>query len=373
MLSKRLKLLGIIFSRLRGLAYIFKKKGLKAAYNYLWVHIFTRDSGLALFDPVLRKFPSLAPYPQTIEIEITTRCHLRCIICEHTYWSEAPRNMSLDEFKKIVDQFPKLKWLGITGIGSNFLNKDFISMLRYVKSKSVYVEFFDTFDLIDEENAEKLISVGVNKIWMSIDAATAETYNKIRVGTDFNKVMNNLCKFIELKIKHKTPFPEIWFHYIINKYNYQELPEFVKLVSSVIKKNANLATMIYFTNILHFKDVEHLRVSLPPEIKKVTELTAKKYGIYLGWNENINPTRPVCQCTRWTEPFILATGHVQPCCAINEANTRRYQKEKSLGNLLEIDFHEIWKKNYRELIKKIHSNEFPEICKHCRNFIHEKN
>ena len=66
-----------------------------------------------------------------MEIEVTTRCNLKCIICEHTYWDEPNRDMSFEQFKGIVDQFPKLKWIGLTGIGESFINKDFMKMLRY--------------------------------------------------------------------------------------------------------------------------------------------------------------------------------------------------------------------------------------------------
>ena len=371
MADSRWKFAGLIASRLKGFFYLLKKGRLKEAYNYLWVHAFTRDSGLALFDPVLRKFPFLISYPETAEIEITTRCHLKCTMCEHTYWYEPARDMSFDEFRKIIDQFPDLKWLGVTGIGSNFLNKDFVRMLVYAKSRSIYVEFFDTFDLIDEKNARALIEAGVNKIWMSIDGATKKTYDGIRVGTSFEKVTANARRLMELKKEYKTPFPEIWFHYIVSEANSKELPDFVRLVKDMTKSGTNLATMIYFSNLLSFDQVQHMRGSLSKEVKTETENTAKGLGIYLGWNENIKPSRQVKECTRWTEPFILATGHVQSCCAINEANTRQYQKENSLGNLLERDFHDIWKKEFSGLISEIHSNRLPKICKHCRTFLHD--
>ncbi len=368
-MRRRIKLLKLILSRIKGLLYLIAKEGFKSAYNYLWVHAFTRDSGLALLDPLYRRFPSLVTYPQTIEVEITTRCHLKCTMCEHTYWDESPHDMSLAEFKKIIDQFPKLKWLGMTGIGSNFLNKDFLSMLRYVKSKKVYVEFFDTFDLITEKNAEELIKIGVNKIWLSIDAARPETYEKIRVGTKFEKVTRNLKNLMELKKRYKTPFPEIWFHYIITSDNASELPEFVELVHDLTSNGSNLATMIYFTNLLCFNEVKGLLTTLSDEVIKETEILGKKYGIYISWNQNIKPIKPISFCTRWTEPFILATGHVQSCCAINEANTRRYQKEKSFGNLLETEFKYLWNNKHKKFRMQIHNNELPEICKYCRNFI----
>ena len=100
--------------------------------------------------------------------------------------------MSFEEFKKIIEQFPRLKWIGLSGIGSAFLNKDFLKMLRLLKAKGIFVEFFDTFDLITPQISEELVRLGIDKIWMSIDAAKKQTYELIRVGGDFDRVINNL-------------------------------------------------------------------------------------------------------------------------------------------------------------------------------------
>jgi MoaA/NifB/PqqE/SkfB family radical SAM enzyme len=365
---RRLKLLGLFWSRIKIFFYFVKKRKFKNAYVYLWVSLFTRDAGLAIIDWLYRIKPDFAPYPKAIEVEVTTRCHLRCIICEHTYWDEPAKDMSFDEFKRIVDQFPKLKWIGLSGIGSSFLNKDFLKMLQYLKSKNVFIEFFDTFDLINREISQELVRIGIDKIWMSIDAATKETYEKIRVGTNFDKVIGNLKTLIEVKKQYKTPIPEIWFHYIINKYNVLEMPKFVDLVQLLIgESKTNYATLIFFTSLLYFAEIEDLRSMIPEEIKNLVLEKTKNYNLYLNWNENVVSSKPITDCTKWTEPFVLVTGHIQPCCAINEANDREFQKANSFANLLVEDFRDIW---YSERLKKfkknIHRRIRPRICKNCR-------
>ena len=365
---RRLRVLGLAWSRIKILLYLIKNGKFKNAYAYLCASLFVRDAGLAIMDWLYRINPGLAPYPEAIEVEVTTRCHLRCVICEHTYWTEPPRDMSFDEFKMIVDQFPRLKWIGLSGIGSAFLNKDFLRMLRYLKTKNIFVEFFDTFDLIDRNISEELVKIGIDKIWMSIDAAKKETYEKIRVGGNFDKVINNLTDLIKIKKQFKTPMPEIWFHYIMNEYNVAEMPEFIEIIHSIINKNkTNYATLIFFTSLLYFDKIEHLRPIVPEEIKNHVLEKAKKYNLYVNWNENMLANKPVSDCTKWTEPFVLATGHVQPCCAINEANDRAYQKQYSFGNLLSENFRDIWQSDrFKQFRKNIHKGVFPETCKNCR-------
>jgi len=344
------------------------------AFNHLWVGFFTRDSGLAVLDTIYRIFPFIRPYPESIEIEVTTRCHLKCTICEHTYWNERPRDMSFDEFKKVINQFPKLRWIGTSGIGSSFLNKDFMKMLEYLKQRSVFVEFFDSFDLIDEKTAERLVDLGIDKIWVSLDAPSKESYEKIRAGTNLEKVLKNVKTLLEIKERKKSPLPEIWFQMIVTKINVSEMPDYVDLIHSIIKdKKFNYANLIFCTNILSFSEVKHLATDIPDAIRKEVLRRAANHNIFINWNENIEPTNPPGCCARWNEPFVLVTGHVQPCCIINQANQRLHQKQYAFGNLYEEDFHDIWKSDkFKAFLKTLRGDKFPMICKYCRLYIPKK-
>ena len=64
----------------------------------------------------------------------------------------------------------------MTGEGSGFLNKDFLKMIEYARSRDISVNFVDEFDFLDEINSRKLVELGVNCIWISMDGAIKETY-----------------------------------------------------------------------------------------------------------------------------------------------------------------------------------------------------
>jgi len=343
---------------------------LRSAYTYIWVSAFTRDAGLGLADWIYRINPSWAPYPKTMEIEVTTRCHLRCQICEHTYWKEPARDMSFEELKHIVDQFPDLKWIGLTGIGSSFINKDFMKILRHLKSRNVFIEFFDTFTLVDEKTANELVDIGVDKIWVSFDAATKQTYETIRVGAKYEQVLANIKKLFEIKKTRKRPVPEVWFHYIINNQNVGEMVQYLDLVKSIVPDGANYETLVYFTSLLHFDQVKNLIPTIPQEVKEAVYKRASELGIFVNWNENVSCDKPIQDCTKWVEPFVLVTGHVQPCCAMNMANDREFQKQNAWGNLLKEDFHDIWNSDkVKQFKSEIHSNTRPQVCKNCRIYL----
>jgi len=353
--------------RIRKIINMFRYKGLKCTYNYLWYQIFYAHQGFLANLLWIRCFPFFVHHPRLVEIEVTTRCPLQCPICEHTYWDEKPRDMTFEEFKNIVDQFPKLKWIGLTGIGESFVNRDFLKMLRYVKSKKIYVELYDPFILIDEKNGMELVELGVDKIFISIDAAAKETYEKIRVGANFDKVLDNIKRFLEIRRKKNTPYPELSYHYIINKLNINEVLDFVDLVKSLTGTESS----IIFTRMLHcFPEAEVLFVDIPNSLREKVKAKAKETKIRIGWNAD-TPTYkpPISQCSFWIMPFIFVTGEVIPCCAGNEANRRDFQKKYALGNVFKTSFNEIWYSDrYKNFRKMIHQGKTPIQCRDCPVF-----
>ncbi len=372
--KRRLKLLPLSIYKIKYLFHwLFVRRDLSNAYSYLWATLFSRDAGLALLDPLYRVFPSLAGYPKQMEIEITTHCHLRCEMCEHTYWDEKPTHMTFEEFKKIVDQFPRLKWIGMTGIGSSFLNRDYMRMLEYMKKhRKVFVEFFDHFHLLNEEISRRCIELGINKIWVSLENARKETYNAYRKGSDFDTVVKNIWSMVRLKRQMGSPIPELWFHFIINKHNMDEMKDYVDLVAEFADYERGFsAPLIYWTNMLTFDEVSHLSISPTKEWIEEVEQYCKKKKVFYVFNENVVCNVPMRNCVKWTEPFVLVSGHIQPCCALNEANQRQYQREKAFMNCLDGDFRQWWYSEKRkEYLKTLRGGGLPEICKYCHIYYH---
>ena len=340
---------------------LLKHKGLRYTYNRVHYHVFWE-----MRNPLItRLLHWLQPYPTCIEVEVTTRCNLQCIICEHTFWNEPSKDMTLEQFKGIIDQFPGLKWIGLTGIGESFLNRDFMAMLRYVKSKDIVVELYDTFYFIDEKITDELIDMEVDRILISLDAATKETYEKIRVNSDFDRVTSNLKRLYQVKYDRKKLFPSMAFHFIINKLNWSEIPAYIDYVKSIV---GDQKTFIQYTRMLHrYKHVEHLFTEVPDEIVRETEEKAKSQNISVGFNRDVLTRKPsITCCMEWTMPFIFVTGHVIPCCVGNEAGQREFQKETSLGNIFEQPFREIWNgEKYRNLRKQIRQGKVPPPCVTC--------
>lgn len=350
--------------------FLLKRKGLQYTCNYIYFKVLW-GKRTAFLSKILHLFES---YPAYIEIEVTTRCNLRCVMCEHTYWAEPNRDMTFEQFTGIVDQFPKLKWIGLTGIGESFLHKDFLKMLRYVKERNIMVELFDTFFFIDAKTSRELLELEIDTFLISFDAATKETYEKIRVGSDFDRVVNNLRTFIRLRSGMKTPFPHIEFHFTVTRHNHHEMLQYIDFVNSLCMEDK---FRIRFTRMLHsYEHTKDMFVEIPEETIREVEKKAGEIGIPVDWNADVCPDesrKSFCECVEWTMPFIFVTGDVVPCCAANEAGQRDYQRATALGNIFENSFKDIWNGDkYRELRAKLRDGTAPEPCVKCPLYVFRK-
>jgi len=368
-------LLKIPWKYKKSIWYLLRKKGLKSVKNFLFVKYFVTDEGgeVAILNNIIKitKLFSLAPYPFKIEVEHTTICNKKCIICEHTYWQEKQERLTFEQFKQMVDQFPKLRWINITGEGTGFLNPDFLRIIEYLRLKDISVNFVDEFDFVNEANARKLIELGVNCIWISMDGAIKETYEKIKVGCDFEKALSNIKMLLRLKKELNSPFPMLCFRFVVNRLNYTEMPKMVELIHSL--GDLGEGTKLEFVGLLTFKETEKYYLpEVPKEIIKETIQKGKNLGINVQFSHICKSELPsINKCTAWMEPYIMMNGYVVPCCAVMMSNKRDFLRKYAFGNLFEKPFKEIWYseryKKFRSLVQK-NKRPVPILCAGCRAY-----
>ena len=341
-------------------------------YNMFWVYPLWWNRKWAAF--ILNKlFPrfGIDLFPPFLEIEHTTACNLKCVCCEHTYWKEPPKNMSFQDFKKIFDSFGKPKWLGLTGIGSSYLNPDYHKMMAYAKKKGTIVEIFDHFaHFKDDKKIKELIEIGPDFQFISTYGASKKSFENVCVNSNYNLVIKNIKRFVQLKKQMKKRFPILSFHYIVTSESKDEVLKFLDFVHSLDTEVAE----VLVTPMMHtFKEAAKYATDIDGDyVEKIGE-KAREYNIPITINmcvkketEGLERKPPINNCREYIMPFIFVTGHVVPCCAQNEANVREKQKKTSLGNVFQEDFRKIWySPRYKKLRQDIIKNKCPEVCALC--------
>ncbi len=359
--------------------YLLKHFKLHELYNFIYTkrYVPTGEGHHMALNQKLIQYPDQLPVPSYFEMETTTVCNKKCVICEYVYWpkdAQVRRHMTIDEFKHVADQFPTIRWVNLTGEGSAFLNKDYPLMLKYLWEKHrTSIWLVDHLVDITMDELVSRVFPYIHGIYLSIDAATKETYEKIKVGCNYDNVISNLRSIIEYKKKNRTPFPHLSFRYIIIKDNVSELPQFLDLINSIGKQLewGGSSTMVEFTGLLYFKEIFKYYVEKVPR-GVVQELMKRRDGIEFQFTHAEEETLPpIEKCIAWLEPYIMMPGYVLPCCAVMMSNNRPMLRKYSFGNVFEDDFKKIWNNEYYMKFKSTINNPdkpCPKICAGCRAY-----
>jgi len=139
--------------------------------------------------------------PLTMEIEPTTSCNLRCPQCPSGL-REFTRNtgmLNLELYKKIIDEIHEdLIWLVLYFQGEPFLNTSFLEFVKYAAAKNIYTATSSNAHYFTSDMAKATVQSGLDRLIISIDGTTQDTYSKYRIGGNIEKVIEgteNLLKW----------------------------------------------------------------------------------------------------------------------------------------------------------------------------------
>jgi len=143
----------------------------------------------------------LREYPYSTAIEVSAHCNLRCVMCDNPTMKRKKGNMSLELFKKIVNEMKEYTQTRfyLNGYGEPLVNKDVFEFVRYATECGFTNSYMNTNAmLLDEDAALQLIKGGLHCLVVSIDGYEKETYESIRVGGDRDIVYKNVTRYLEL-------------------------------------------------------------------------------------------------------------------------------------------------------------------------------
>ncbi len=182
-----------------------KRPGPKKIFNVLRAELERR-----------KKKTILSSSPFILHIEPTNYCNLRCPNCKTGTGmnTQEKGNLKFEDFKKVIDDLKdKLILVRLDGVGESLLNKDFIKMVRYASDCKIITSVSTNFVSLGKPEIDELVDSGLDYLIISLDGATKEVYEKIRVGAKFEKIIENIKYLVEAKNKRKqkTPFIETQF------------------------------------------------------------------------------------------------------------------------------------------------------------------
>ena len=175
--------------------------------------------------------------PFSLRIENTNVCNARCFMCPHSSMKRRQGFMEKKLYQKIIDEATEMgiNFINLHNFGEPFLDKDLVWRIKYAKEKGIKKISTNTNgQTLTEKLAEGLIEVGLDEIFFSIDAASRETYEKIRIGLNYDKVVANIEKLIELKKKNGKENPLITVDFLKSELNEGETKSFINLWQNIV-------------------------------------------------------------------------------------------------------------------------------------------
>lgn len=161
-----------------------------------------------------------------IDMELTTRCNLRCIMCLHNFEEIKPQDMDLELAKKIITEFIEKGGCAIKFVyrGEPLLYPYLFEVIHFAKENGLIdARLATNGNLLTEQKSLELINAGLDYLTISIDSCNPDVYKKIRVGGNLKMVISNIIVLQMLKRKLNSRKPHIVVQAVVQDLNKREI------------------------------------------------------------------------------------------------------------------------------------------------------
>ncbi len=286
---------------------------------------------LRLFYHYIRKSKKLPYAPVRLWVELTSLCNYRCSMCPNKDMNkEAHGYMDFALYKKIIDEAAGFAFeINLAHRGESLLHPQIVEAILYAKSKGLFTRLHTNGSLLTEELGLKILESGLDRLSFSFDGFEKDTYEKIRVGGHFEKTLQNILRFLEIKREKKSKKP-----------------------------NTSIEVINFETNkrLLARKEFEAKFKDLP-----LDSFVFKDLHNWAGETAKEHISKHSSTCTfPWNALVIFWDGNVLPC-------SQDFFGSYILGNVKESSLKDIWNNTRSAQLREKLSKKDIQDLKACRN------
>ncbi len=352
-----------------------------------------------------------------IRLDLSERCNLRCTMC---YFRDGAGtyDMPAEVWDRIAAEvLPTAHTVHLSCGTEPMMSRLFINALEKSRQADIpSIRLISNGTLLNDKNADALIDNQADLVVISLDGATKETYEHIRVGSKWEKVLGNIRRLQEMKKARHSQYPRLMLAFVVQKSNLAEIPAFIQLAHELEVSEVQFQELV-----LIFPDMEKDAIhgeALQREADRVIDEArrqADRYGMRLfnppmyfsweyrpglkGWyykykhlaqtvwrglrqrsfganwiearyrlasvQARLFPGRYVQRCYEpWRTAVIHANGEVVPCSLWQDG---------ALGTLQKDSFVNIWNgEEYRHLRDELKSGSLRPGCRACPAYASEQ-
>ena len=310
-------------------------EALKAKFGERYIE-YRRDYQKSLDGDLTGFLPSM---PITVGLELLNKCNFKCIMCL-TPKSSEPKIVIADE---TIDRvLAECKEGGVPalmfGMGEEpLLHKGFLDVLERSNSAGIMDVFLFTNGLLlNERIAKGLVEGRIARVYVSIDAATPETFKRIRGSSELEKIEENVKRLVSMRDAAGAVLPVIRVSFCIQPGNLSERQAFIDKWKDV---------------------VDHVDIQEMHDFSQVTEM-AKLSDEERFRTAEVRDSDLRCH-QPWEKLTIWANGDVSPCCTFHGKNL-------IVGNIQKQSVREIWTGEKIDLVRRqISDGRLNPVCRAC--------
>jgi len=329
--------------------------------------------------------PEAPPLPSYVQIEPVGQCNLRCQMCPIQFRTDGPPHgppafMAFDTFTCLLDGFDgALRELHLQGLGEPMMHPRFFEMVRYATTRGITVSTNSNLTLLTPRRAQECVASGLDWLHVSVDGATAELYERIRVRSRLDRVLSNVDNLLAARRRAASARPHLRMVSVVMRQNLHELPDLVRLAHRYEFEG------LFVQHLCHDFGESSLPAHYRPMREFVQEQTLLEESLdrvdrYFGAARTVaeelrielrlplprarehaagTPGRDRCSWP-WTGAYVSYQGLAMPCCMIATPDRLNFGSVKDNGLL------PVWNSaEYQAFRSELASPTPPEICRSC--------
>ncbi len=324
--------------------------------------------------------PSLEPAGEPVfaNIEITTRCNLRCVFCARTASGRAAEDMAPETFQRILDLLPHAYRITLVGLGEPLLHPGVVECVAMASAQGRRVALATNALLLTPELSRDLLAAGLDGITFSLDAPTPELAAQVRAGTVLDKAIANIKAFSALA-KDTRPVARAVFS-AVSMTTLPFLEELVRTVAGLdvdvlmlsdLNFRANLSQTLWqnTSDAVETTVRQAIRTAFALRLPVLSVRGLEAFALPRRYQQHLlvppaqlytrSALRTHC-CSPWQTLAVAVDGTLTLCDC---------QPDRIVGKLLEQPFGELWQGAVlAEHRRRMLSDAPPEACAICPRF-----
>ena len=310
-------------------------------------------------------------------------------------WDEPPGRWRLSTFAHVMEgirEFSPTPGVFFGGYGEPLAHPEILEMVAAAKRAGAAVELITNAILLSEPVARRLIELGLDRLWVSIDGATPASYADVRLGDALPQVIDNLARLKDLRALSGADHPQLGIAFVAMQRNIADLPAVVRLgqrlgadrfsISNVLPHTPELQEQILYAHSMFDGDLQPSQwapvISLPR--MDMNEATIARWAAILKGRNRLSLGGQTLELGANTCPFVAKgslsirwDGAVSPCLPLMHSHpgylgeNRRQSHAFSVGNINQSRLVDLWNDQpYVDLRQRLQDFDFSP-CTFCNS------